>query len=196
MIGGIVREKEIRKIVVKLKERREKNCSMKFASWMARNFGNVFFFSFATRLDHLRLSIRCLNYYFLFFFSPVVESTLFHNILSSAYRFFFFHAEAHWSVHICRTFRRYTVFPSPRLLRRRENEGKSISTIATGNGIFVSKHIRFAIPCKKKNWRHFFPRSVERFSQNQLTKRNLNNRICIYIYIFFFYLFLYTCNNK
>lgn len=32
MIGGIVREKEIRKIVVKLKERREKNCSMKFAS--------------------------------------------------------------------------------------------------------------------------------------------------------------------
>lgn len=38
---------------------------------------------------------------------------------------------------------------------------------------------------KKKNWRHFFPRSVERFSQNQLTKRNLNNRICIYIYIFF-----------
>lgn len=44
MIGGIVREKEIRKIVVKLKERREKNCSMKFASWMARNFGNVFFF--------------------------------------------------------------------------------------------------------------------------------------------------------
>lgn len=32
MVGGIVREKEIRKIVVKLKERREKNCSMKFAS--------------------------------------------------------------------------------------------------------------------------------------------------------------------
>lgn len=38
---------------------------------MARNFGNVFFFSFATRLDHLRLSIRCLNYYFLFFFPPL-----------------------------------------------------------------------------------------------------------------------------
>lgn len=155
MIGGIVREKEIRKIVVKLKERREKNCSMKFASWMARNFGNVFFFP-SPQGSIIFAFPSVFKLLFSFFFSPVVESTLFHNILSSAYRFFFFHAEAHWSVHICRTFRRYTVFPSPRLLRRRENEGKSISTIATGNGIFVSKHIRFAIPCKKKKLETLF----------------------------------------
>lgn len=161
---------------------------------MARNFGNVFFFSFATRLDHLRLSIRCLNYYFLFFF-PRCRIDIISNILSSAYRFSFFtqkHTDPYTFVaHFVGTrfFLRLGCCEDTRM-----KGSRSLRLLREMVYLCLNTYdSRYRV--KKKIGDTFF-----QDQSNDSHRTNLLNVtliiVYVYIYIFFFYLFLYTCNNK